>query len=51
MLAMQLERAERRIEALGMNPFIDPKDSKRLLQKAQLEMKEMIRKYNDLVID
>ena len=39
------------VEALGMNLFIDPKDSQRLLREVQLEMKEMIRKYNDLVID
>jgi len=49
-LSIQLERIERRIETISSNPFIDPKDSQRLLQEARLEMRGMIKKYNDLEI-
>jgi len=51
MLAIQLERIERQIESISSNPFIDPKDSQRLLRDARRDMQDTIRKYNDLVID
>jgi hypothetical protein len=51
MLAIQLEKLERRMELVGSNPFIDSKDSTRLMREAQAEMREMVRRYNDLVID
>lgn len=51
MLAIQLERAERRVEAIGSNPFIESKDADRLMREMRMEMKEAIRKYNNLEFD
>ena len=51
MLSIQVERTEKRIEAISMHPFIDPKDANKLIREMRMVMQETIRKYNDLVID
>ena len=48
---MQLERIEKRIEAISLAGFVDEKWKRQAIREGQMEMKEAIRRYNDLIVD
>jgi hypothetical protein len=50
-LNIKMESISTHMESINLNPFMDAKDRKRIIHECQAEIRDLIRKYNDMETD